>query len=246
MPSFSQYPELKLVKTMIAAESGSGKTGLLASLANSPRIKRLAIIDLDRGLQILDAYTRPEAKAKIHFVSLDPFDRMAADVMVRMAAHWKTPDEDLGPTAKWGPEDVFVIDTGTAAGQAIYTYVTETLNIKDDRAIFGEAQDRFEKFMAFCCYKLPCHFILLTHTKPDEKFGKTFPTTIGSALNRTIGRMFNNLWRIDLKAGGTTRTIRTAADHAMMLKCSNPLALKPDEDFDLAKIFDKLLGPSPK
>ena len=249
MAKFVDHKESALLKVMIAAESGLGKTGLLATLANSPRIKRMAILDLDNGLSILRSFCTPTALGKITYETFDPFDQGALPKILNLCKHWRTPTEDLGRIETWSAEDVFVVDTLSTIGQAILTHVQETSKLRDGRAEFGEAQDKFERFLAFLAYKAPCHVIFNTHIKYDDNAKKYFPTTVGSALNTRIGRYMNNLWRIDAKPKSATcptgRIIRTESDFSMSLKSSAPNILKTEEPFDLAAIFDKILGAPP-
>lgn len=68
MPSLDQHQSTKIVKALIIAESGKGKTGALAALANAGY--KLRIQDFDNGLDALRQYTKPECLQNVEFVTL--------------------------------------------------------------------------------------------------------------------------------------------------------------------------------
>ena len=62
MPSMDQHESNHLVKIMIAADSGSGKTGSLAALVEAGFNVR--VLDFDNGLSVLKGYTKDKSKLK--------------------------------------------------------------------------------------------------------------------------------------------------------------------------------------
>ncbi len=248
MAQFQTYKGSKLVKTMIAGDSKAGKTGAIASLVNDPLFKRVAIVDFDNGLDILNTYVDPANMPKLYYQSFDPMNSMSAERAIDQMRKWITPTEQFGPLEQWTHEHVFVLDSATFFGRAIIAALEAKGQIKDGRQLIGKAQEIFEKAIAFLYFNAGCHVVINTHLKISEDAGlsKTYPTTVGTALNSRIGRYTNNLWRIDCKPDGT-RVIRTTSDHRMTLGSSAPLVLKAEEDFDLAKVFRKiLLANTPK
>ncbi len=245
MTSFADHAESNLIKAIIAGVSGRGKTGLLATLINSPLIKRTAILDFDQGLQILSGYLNPDARERVQFETLDPFAPASGQRAITLAKHWNSNGVDWGKPEQWGPEDLFVVDTLSGAGQAFLTMIEMGGQFKDGRQIVGKAQEGLLKFVGHLVYKAKCHVIFNTHIRAGEDLGEkmAYPSTVGSALNTQIGKYFNNVWRIDLRASEPSgRIIRVAADHAMTLKNSAPNVLKKEEPFDLAALFTKILS----
>jgi hypothetical protein len=248
MPAFSQHLASPLIKAMITGESKSGKTGLLATLANSDQIDRMVIFDFDNGLDILGAYLTPAAVAKITYKTFDRFDAGSYQAARELIKHWKTPSEDLGPLKAFGPRDVVVMDSGTFFGDACMEAAKKKNGIDKDtqipQAVWGDGQSYFMKVVdAFTSDKLPCNLIWNTHIRmledPIRKTMKGFPETVGSKLSGRIARSFNNLWLVESKLDGK-RVIRTQANSFMTLGSSAPTVLAAEEDFDLGKIFKKI------
>lgn len=68
MPPLEEHPSAKVVKALIIADSGKGKTGALASLANAGY--KLRIQDYDNGLDVLRHYVKPECMQNVEYVTL--------------------------------------------------------------------------------------------------------------------------------------------------------------------------------
>lgn len=245
MTSFTDHNESLLIKAIVAGKSGSGKTGLLATLINSPLIKRTAILDFDQGLQILSGYLDADRREAVQFETLDPFNPASGQRALTLMKDWNSNGIAWGKPETWGPTDLFVVDTLSGMGQAFLTMIEMGGTFKDGRQIVGKAQEGLLKAVAHLVYKAKCHVIFNTHIRAGEDLGEkmAYPVTVGSALNTQIGKYFNNVWRIDLKASAPSgRVIRTSADFAMMLKNSAPTILKAEEPFDLAVLFTKILS----
>lgn len=248
MPSFATHLSSPLIKAMITGESKSGKTGLLATLANSDEIDRMVVFDFDNGLDIMGSYLTPAAVAKVFYQTFDRFDAGSYQKARDLIKHWKTPTEDLGPLKNFGPRDVVVMDSGTFFGDACMEAAKKKNGIDKDtqipQAVWGDGQAYFMKVVdAFTSDKLPCNLIWNTHIRmledPIRKTMKGFPETVGSKLSGRIARSFNNLWLVETKLDGK-RTIRTQANSFMTLGSSAPTVLKAEEDFDLGAIFKKI------
>jgi hypothetical protein len=248
MPSFASHIATPLIKVMLTGESKSGKTGLLATLANSDEIDRMVVFDFDRGLDVLASYLSPAAVRKVFYQTFDRFEADAYDKARTLMKHWKTDSEDLGPLAKFGPRDCVVMDSGTFFGDACMAAAKKKNGVDKDtqiaQAVWGDAQAMFMKIVdAFTSDKLSCHLIWNTHLRmledPLRKTMKAFPETVGSKLSGRIARSFNNLWLVDVKPDGK-RVIRTQATSFMTLGSSAPTVLKAEEDFDLGAIFKKI------
>src|SRR5262245_15751421 len=67
MPSMTEHESNEIVKAMLAADSGSGKTGALAPLVDAGF--KLRILDFDNGLSVLKGYVKDKSKlANVHYV----------------------------------------------------------------------------------------------------------------------------------------------------------------------------------
>lgn len=148
MAGITQHHSLNSTKLLLMGDSGTGKTGALASLVTAGY--RLRIIDLDNGLDVLRDYlTNPKsryvAELKAKSIDLDAAVRFVtiteqmksiqgrlvpakATVWSRLVAlldQWKEPDSEvnLGPVRSWGSEDVLVLDSFTFLGIAAMNYV---------------------------------------------------------------------------------------------------------------------------
>lgn len=249
MPNINDHHSNNIVKALICGDSGSGKTGALATLANGGYNVR--VIDFDNGLDVIKSYLTKEGSARVTYQTFNPATRGATDAAYKQMVHWKTPSEDLGPITSWTSKDVIVLDSLSFYGQAEMRAVVAA-NGKDydktnsfDQAWWGVAMKGVERVInLLASVDTPCNVIVNTHLKwqeNDQGLLKAYPNSLGKAFSPIIGRYFNNMWRIDVKPNGQ-RVVRTSADNFMALKSSHPTKLKPEEEFDLAKLFDKLLS----
>ncbi len=158
MPSGSQHSSSNLTKMLLIGESGSGKTGALASLA--AKGYKLRIIDLDNGLDFLMRYMRKHHKDQLDNIQYQSFrDKTkptAAGIIpagvpnaytkaIMAMEKW----EDGRAQSTWGPEYIMVLDSLTFLGNAAFAW-KEALNpgIKDPRQIFYSAQQAVEDVLA--------------------------------------------------------------------------------------------------
>lgn len=135
MPALTAHQSSSTVKMLLIGDSGSGKTGALASLAAAGY--NLRIIDLDNGLDILKNYltdpaspyykANPDAGKNVRFVTLTekmknlggrivPASATVWSKTIGLLDNWTEKEEDgqeikLGPISKWTPQDVLVIDS---------------------------------------------------------------------------------------------------------------------------------------
>lgn len=94
MPTMEQHHSAQYLKLCLYAESGTGKTGALAALANAGY--KLAILDFDNGLDVLMTYTRPECLKNIHYVTLQ--DEMEVTSVMHGKLKAKQAMETLSPS----------------------------------------------------------------------------------------------------------------------------------------------------
>lgn len=130
MPAITQHHSADYTKMLLIGDSGTGKTGALASLAACGY--NLRILDFDNGLSVLTNYLvdptspyvklAPQAPERVFFETCT--DKMktvngriyaakaeAWPKAVKLLDLWKTPDSDFGKLETWGPNDILVIDS---------------------------------------------------------------------------------------------------------------------------------------
>lgn len=234
MPSGSQHSSSNLTKMLLIGESGSGKTGALASLA--AKGYKLRIVDLDNGLDFLMRYMRKHHADKldnIHYQSFrDKTKATTAGIIpagvpqaytkaVLAMDKW----EDGTTPATWGPEYIFVMDSLTFLGNAAFAW-KEALNpgVKDPRQIFYSAQQAVEDVLAAVTSpEFNTNVIMTSHLKWQERQDgsvKAFPSSIGGALGPKIPTYFNSLVLAETVGTGASvkRQIRTAPTTFLDLK----------------------------
>lgn len=248
MAAFKNHLSSTRVKLLLTGDSGAGKSGVLASLANAGY--DLRIIDIDNGLDILNNYLTPEAMDRVHSISIPARDpktwEMATDLIYN---GWKDDTEDLGKVEDWGPECVLVIDSGSFLCQGALTYALSSNKIPldkmgFDRAIWGVVANKFEELMAKLTddRRVKCNLVMTAHIRSledDRGVSKSHPSFLGQQLPSVVPRYMNNVWRIDVMPD-KKRVIRTMSDSKMMLKSSMPKILKEEEVMDLGNIFKRM------
>jgi hypothetical protein len=216
MADLSQAQAPQSAKIIVAAHSGAGKTGALASVANAGY--ELFILDFDNGLDPLYHFVLPEFKHNVHFVTLqDDTENTSGETIIKRAdsfirgmkllANWDDGEKNYGPVVTWGPERVLVLDSLTFAsigalhlasirnGQNKYR-PQAIKGLGDPRQIIGEAQVLVEGMLAdLHSNKVKCNVIVMSHITyegPDTDM-TGFPTTVGRKLSPNVPRYFNTM-----------------------------------------------------
>lgn len=248
MPSITDHPASDRVQALILGESGVGKTGLLASLANAGY--KIVIHDFDNGLDVLSnsKYLTDEGRKNVCFYTYD-VSNPASLGLFQKRLNDGVPEDTLPPVMSLGAGYVLVIDSGTFLGKAIRSHWESKSKYNDPRKMFGDVYNSLATLFEFLKGpKVQCNFIVNTHIKYSENeqgIQKGYPSFLGRAFPDEAGRYFNNIWRIDVKPGPEgKRVIRTRADGMTPLKCSAPDAVATEEPFDLAALFNKVKGKS--
>jgi hypothetical protein len=237
MPKASEHKSSSITKMLLIGESGSGKTGALASLAAAGY--KLRIIDMDTGLDFLMRFMRknhPDKLDNIEYVNCR--DKLksgggagiissgvpnAYTKAVGLMDKW----EDGTKPSEWGPDYVLVIDSLTFLGNAAFRW-KEALNpgAKDPRQIFYAAQDAVEEVLALLTSEdFNTNLIVTSHVRWMERQDgstKAFPSAIGGALGPKIPTYFNSLTLAETVGSGdkVRRQIRTAP--TIFLDLKNP------------------------
>ena len=177
MPKFTDHQSTKIVKMLMMAQSGTGKSGSFAALANAGY--DLYILDFDNGLDILGEYLTEDGKKRTNFVTLTdeyvvkkvgstrleggrrgiPGEVVApkgtpkafADGL-NLLTRWKDGDDDRGPCSELGEDAVVIIDSATFMGVAALAF-TLYVNGHDqaNKSDWGEAMDRQEGVLKRLC-----------------------------------------------------------------------------------------------
>jgi hypothetical protein len=249
MPSLSQHQSNDFVKLLLTGDSGSGKSGALASLVAAGY--DLRILDMDNGLDPLKTFVLKECPALVDHVEFrtlrDNYKTTAAGPKVdkprafvdamKMLDHWKYDDTDLGKPSDWGPDVICVLDSLSFFSDAAFDWA-ESMNptAKDPRQWFYSAQQAVEAALALLTSaSFRTNVIVTAHVRystGDDGRNKGYPNAIGSALGPTIPRYFNHWAQCENKSG--KRAIQTAATAMFDLKNTKP--------FEMAKTYDLSTG----
>lgn len=260
MPSLADHQSNSYVKLLLTGDSGSGKSGALASLVAAGY--RLRVLDMDNGLDPLKTFVMkecPQSVGNVEFRTLrDNVSTTAAGPKVvkpkafvdamKMLDHWRYDDIDLGSPSTWGPDCICVLDSLSFFSDAAFDWA-QSLNpsAKDPRQWFYSAQQAVESALALLTSaSFATNVIVSAHvryTTGDDGRSKGYPNAIGSALGPTIPRYFNHWAQCENKAG--KRTIQTAATSMFDLKNTKPFTMEKSYDLSdgLAKFFAVLRDP---
>lgn len=259
-------PTLLPPRVLIYGEPASGKTGALAQLANAGY--RLLIHDMDQNARVIGSFLKPGAApvyintytvAKMTATNLfagkqGEAAQAALKEMRRfcsMLQHWKTDDEDLGPSSKLTPRDVIVVDSGTFLGELLFMAAKAdpeaNKHTPTQYRIGGEYYSAILDYL--CGNNVGASVLLLTHimqTGEKDNEGKfigkprDIPVALGDKMSKRMPTYFSDIWRLEVDRGGS-RQFKTAATNTEGLRTSNPTSIKAVEPFDLASLFDRLL-----
>ena len=268
MPKLSDHQSNQYTKLLLEGDSGSGKTGSLASLVAAGY--KLRILDFDNGLDALKAFvmrSSPENIDNVEFRTLRDKRKAGPEgpvidgvpkafpTALKMLDRWKYTDDggsevDLGVPSQWGPDHILVLDSLTFLSDAAFDF-REPLAQRgrdgkyDVRAVYKDSQDAIESVLALLTSEtFRTNVIVTSHIRyVDNPDGtkKGYPTSVGSALSPVIPRYFNTVALCETKAGGK-RSIRTAATAMIDLKNPKPFEMGKEYDIEngLAEVFKVL------
>ena len=248
MSDLSTFAKDKPVKLLVAAHSGAGKTGALASLANAGY--KLWVLDFDNGLDILPPYVNEDKLKNVKYQTCT--DGLQPDLLkskfstkkamptayknaIKYLDKWPDTNRSVmgqGDTEAFGPEDVLVIDSlSFMANAAMRLTLAEVGRIKPEIQDWYTAQNKVEDFLAFMYDDtVKCHVIVNTHIDVKENDMKQLleqPTALGRALPPKIPRYFNTMLRLDVQGRGekAKRQYMTVPTGTLSVKC--PWKLPP-------------------
>lgn len=258
MPPLSEHHSSKFVKMIYIGDSGTGKTGSLASLAAAGY--QIRILDLDNGVDILAKYVRKECPDKLSAIQYetrrDKYKITPGGAMVdgspkafvqAMELLTKWPDGTVPAT--WGENTIFVLDSLSALGKAAFEWA-KGMNptSKDPRQWYATGQKALEDVLSNITGEaFATNVIIISHVQlqelPDGSI-KGYTNALGKAMGAVIPRYFNTLLLAESSGSGESvrRHIRTVPTGMIDLKSSAPFKL--DKSYPLgtglATIFAKL------
>lgn len=266
MPTLMDAESSSVIKMLNIGESGSGKTGSLASLAKAGY--NLWILDYDAGLMSKNALgdalkDDPLARARVTFESprdtiipVNGLPKLKPPIHAykdagKILTEWKATD--------FTPKDILILDTLTSFSEAAFTEALMTggrLNQRPQLQDYGWCADSVKLFIEMLTSPdLNCHVIVNTHVKwfaSDEESqtqAKGLPNAKGQEISRIVSRYFNTviLSRSFGSGPATRRQISTQPQGVVEVKTSAPSSVKAAYPIDtgLADLFKDILGHGP-
>ena len=261
MPTLDSPETEGPLKVLLIGNSGSGKTGALASLAKAGY--RLHILDFDRGTSILRNILQGD-QASLQRVEVetvtDVYKSLGAKVIPSKVQAWARGMDIL---TKWTAshetfDDVIVIDSLNFASKAAFNWILQLasrLSAPKEIQDWGAAQDLIEAFL-FKLYssETKCHVICTSHItyfgSGDSDIQIGYPATaVGRSFSPKVPRFFNSclLVRNTGTGAASKREIWTKPiDHVDLktesLEVSDKYSLKDG----LAEYFFHVRGTKPE
>lgn len=193
MPKLTDHQSAQTTKVLLIGDSGSGKTGAIASLAQAGY--NIRVMDLDSGLDVLANLLRdgkspygPEALSRVSYVTLtDPMKLIAGKQVPARATVWqramglldnwkvieKDKDgkdivvEDFGPISSWTSQEVLVIDSLTFLSKAALNFILSMnarLGQRPHQSDWWEGQQLIEGLLEkLYDENVKCNVILICH-----------------------------------------------------------------------------------
>lgn len=250
MPTLANHQSNSATKLLLIGDSGSGKTGALASLALAGY--NLRILDFDNGLDILSHFIKKGDTTNKNIISnviyetlTDKHKAVAGKTVIdgipqafqrgmNLLTEWKVGGDNpynLGKITAWGSKDVLVIDSLTFCSEAAMRHVlaingrgSNPPQIQD----WGEAMRMIEGMLGLLYSSaISCNVIVTAHIAfLGDEGGMTrgYPSTLGQKLPPKVGRYFNSVLMARAIGAGAAakRKIITRSEGLIELKNSAP------------------------
>lgn len=269
MPALSAHHSTLVTKALVIGDSGAGKTGALASLAQAGYNVR--ILDLDNGLDVLtnlltdskSPYGR-EAAGRVHFETLtDPMRNLNGKLVPKQATvwtrscklldKWETEGCAFGPISTWTSQEVLVIDSLSFLCSAAMNFILSMNNRlaqQPQQSDWYAAQQLVESMLQMlydegvgCNVVINCH---ITYIGEENGPQHGYPASLGKALSPKIGRYFNTVLMAKTTGLGSSqkRELLTQSTGMIELKNTSPLKVKPKYPLEtgLAQYFADVRG----
>lgn len=193
MPPLGTHQSANTTKLLLIGDSGGGKTGALASLAQAGY--NLRIIDLDNGLDILKNLLKDpagpygaDAIKRVSFATItDPMKNVGGKLIPRSATVWQRTAklldnwkilekdsegkdqvvEDFGPITSWTDKEVLVIDSLSFLSNAALNFVMSLegrLGQRPQLQDWGAGQQHIESLVQMLYDEgVKCNVIVTSH-----------------------------------------------------------------------------------
>lgn len=238
MAKLSEHQSGKYTKLLYIGDSGTGKTGSLASLVPDYDLR---ILDLDNGLDILKAYVKRDNPDRLDSIDYETIrDKYKASPVqgaviskptafvdsAKLMTQWT----DGTTPSEWGEKTIFVLDSLTTLGNAALAWATGlNPSAKDGRQWYGAGQQGVENILGMLTSEdFHANVIIISHVSYSEMQGnnKGYPSALGSALGPKIGKYFNTVVLAESSGSGMNakRTIRVVPTDLIDLKTAAPFA----------------------
>lgn len=242
------------IRAMLMGDSGTGKTGGLASLALAGF--NLYIADFDNGMEVLRNIVKrsdPKALDRIDYETCrDEYTISGANPVPKEAKAWSKGIRYLEASFKkgLGPKDIVVVDSLSFASGAAMLYVLKLNNrlaARPYQADWGDAQRLVEGLVGMLAGDIDCHVICTAHIaqtggkriekdldgKPlliDEGPIRRLPSMIGKAFNPKVPRYFNHMLMTHRVGSGSAAkyTFKARTFDDIELKNTNPEVIKAE------------------
>lgn len=214
MPALKNHHSSSTTKLLFVGDSGAGKTGALASLADAGY--KIRILDLDNGVDVLrDLLTSGKysstAIENVDYVTVTETMKNVGGKLVPVKASvwqrvtslldkWVDGDTNHGSITAWDSNTVLVIDSMTMLSDAALFYILAMngrLGQHPHQSDWGLAQSLIENLLRMLYDDgVKCNVIINCHIKPmgdDNGPDRYYPNTLGKALPPKVGRYFNTV-----------------------------------------------------
>lgn len=243
-------------KVLVAAPSGTGKTGLIGSLAKADY--RVFIQDFDGGTEILlDPSIVPVNKRKNIFIKSyidkplsieNGIPTAALTAMKDLSQGWREGNQNLGTPRTWSTRDVLVMDTLGFFGDACLRFVQASNNHFDRASIpdYGTAMEMVEKYLeTIYSTDTKCNVVVNSHIvfggSPEQQgVQKGWPLALGSKLPPKVPRYFNSMLSLEKRKddkGEISIILHTRMTQSLDLKTPAPSTIPAEMQADLAMFF---------
>jgi hypothetical protein len=184
VPNLAEYPTATVTKLLFLGDSGTGKTGALASLAIAGY--NLRILDYDVGLEVLKNLlaNHKEALSRVSYITCtDPMHSVSGRTIPKAAQgwvkgvtamdNWIDGENKFGNIQTWGPKDILTIDSLNFMGKSALRFIQQInsrLATTPWQSDYGDAQRLLENMVAMLYSdSVKCNVIVNTHVREIGK-----------------------------------------------------------------------------
>lgn len=268
MPKLSQHQSKTSTKMLLIGESGTGKTGAMASLVESGY--KLAIIDMDNGLDILAHLLPPALHDNVHFITCtDEMKSVGGKILpkgvpqswnkaMKFLSKWDDPEDSILHGVALSDLDeswIVVVDSLTFLGLSALRQVLAMngrLGQSPWQPDWGTAMTMLEDVLAllysdaFRPNVLVHSHVAYIESDQGDLASRGLPMALGQKLPPKVPRYFNTVVLAKTSGSGPAakKYIYTVSEGQVELKLPAPgkLPAKLPLESGLATIFKTLQG----